>query len=71
MRNLHEVQMSRGEDPLKTRLTNTNGDNDVSNIMSNMLDEYQVHKEVDDLSHEDTKGNSSIVDGHALRYVKT
>lgn len=62
MRNLHEIQMSYGEDPHETRFTNTDGDNNVSIIMSNMLEEYQVHKEVNDLSHEDVEGDSVIAD---------
>lgn len=75
MRSLYEINMSFGEYSQKTRLTNTDGDNDVSVIMSNMLDDYQVHKEVCELSHEDIEGDSVItgVDyhDHALKDVKT
>ena len=56
-------------------MTNTDGDNDVSVIMSNMLDDYQVHKDVDELSHEDIEGDILITDvdchDHALKDVKT
>lgn len=55
-------------------MTNTDGDNDVTVIMPNMLDEYQVHKEVGDLSNEDIEGDNVIVfvdsHDHALKDVK-
>lgn len=75
MRNLHEIQTSSGEVPQETRLTNTESDNFVSVIRSNMLDEYQVHKKVDDLSHEDIESDICIVDvdshDRAFKDVKT
>lgn len=71
MRNLHEIQMSYGENPQETRLINI----DVSFIMSNMLDKYQMNKEVDNLSHEDIFGDNVITDfdshDHAFKVVKT
>lgn len=61
------------EDSHKSDLRNLDGDINVSNTLSNMLSESQVHMKVDDHIHEDVKDDNGIANDsdHALEDVKT
>lgn len=58
------MKMLHDEGSKNSVLRNPDDVNDVSDIMSNMLAEYQVHKEVNGHNHEDVEDDDSIADNN-------
>lgn len=58
------MKMLHDEESKNSGLRNSYDDNDVSYILSNMLAEYKVHKEVDGHNHENVEDDEGIDDNN-------